>query len=57
MNKINLEIGYGNYLFCSTESWSDLVNKCPTYPHILEEYRQVNRAFYQKVVNLLNSVH
>lgn len=55
LNKINLEFRYGNYLFCSTDNWQNLINECSIYPDILEEYRQANRTFYQKTLDLFGN--
>lgn len=54
LNKINLQFRYADYFSCPTKNWQKLVTNCPTYPHILQEYRDANRAFYEKAVNSLS---
>jgi hypothetical protein len=53
LNKINFEFNFGDKYTCTTNNWRDLLLNAHSYPNILQEYREANLNFYQKVMKTL----
>lgn len=54
LGKVLYTLGDSNVLLCQTDGWQTYVPSCPTYPNALEECRDRNRWFYQRVLQILD---
>lgn len=52
-NKTLYELKYKNRFTCSIKGWQQSVQHIQTYPDSLDECREKNRIFYEKVMDLL----
>lgn len=54
LNKIKWEINYGNHYWCSTRDWKKfLPNQVTKNSQILEEHRNANIQFYERIMQTL----
>ncbi|MBD2577470.1 hypothetical protein [Oscillatoria sp. FACHB-1406] len=48
------EFRYKNKFSCSTEGWQEALKDCRSYPEALQECRDRNQWYYERVLDLLN---
>jgi len=50
LNKLAFEFRYGDRYWCPTSGWREYLQTYEGYPSLLQEYRQINLNFYQRVL-------